>query len=111
VFRVSGQKFDGGLIDNLPIDYLAASPEDGQILAVGFEEDAYSKVSDGAFSLAASLLDASMTSKTRSTKRTLGPNSVLSLSPDAGDDIVVDMDRAAFADGCARQGSHHGVRR
>lgn len=90
IFRTSGQKLDGGLIDNLPVGHLSSSIEaDGQILAVAFDEEAYTKPSGGVLSLAASLLDAAMTSKTRSTKQLLGSNYVMSLSPDAGDGIIV----------------------
>jgi predicted acylesterase/phospholipase RssA len=83
VFRTAGSKFDGGLIDNLPVDYLSAAKEDdGQILGIGFDEDAYTKQVSGAISLAAALLDAAMTTKTRSTKRLLGEAYVLSISSD-----------------------------
>ena len=89
VFRNSGHIMDGGLVDNLPIDYLSTKPEDGIRLAVGFDEDPYVAPTAGFFSLASTLLDASITSKTRATKRTLGSPFVLSLSADAGDNIVV----------------------
>jgi predicted acylesterase/phospholipase RssA len=90
IFRSHGSKVDGGLVDNLPIDHLTPGPDNDRILAVAFDEDAYALPADGAFSFAASLLDSAISSKTRSTKRILGNNYVLSLSPDAGDDIVVD---------------------
>ena len=89
VFRNGGAKLDGGLIDNLPVDHLAAGIDDERILAVGFEEDAYVKPPDSALSLAAALLDVAIGSKTRSTKRVLGKNYVLSLSSNAGDGINV----------------------
>jgi predicted acylesterase/phospholipase RssA len=89
IFRNNGSKLDGGLIDNLPVDHLAAGPENDRILAVAFDEEAYALPANSAFSLAASLLDAAISSKTRSTKRILGKNYVLSLSPDAGDGIIV----------------------
>jgi hypothetical protein len=90
IFRSGGSKLDGGLVDNLPIDHLSPGPENDRVLAVAFDEEAYTLPTDGAFSFAASLLDAAIASKTRSTKRILGQNYVLSLSPDAGDGIVVD---------------------
>jgi predicted acylesterase/phospholipase RssA len=105
VFRITGEKFDGGLIDNLPIDHLTRNSEtEGQILAVSFDEEAYAKQAEGPLSLAASLLDATLTSRTRSTIRTLGRASVLSLSPDAGDDIVVDsLDAEGFIKGAVAE--------
>jgi predicted acylesterase/phospholipase RssA len=89
VFRNGGAKLDGGLIDNLPVDHLAADIDDERILAVGFEEDPYVRPPDSALSLAAALLDVAIGSKTRSTKRILGKNYVLSLSSNAGDGINV----------------------
>jgi predicted acylesterase/phospholipase RssA len=89
IFRSNGSKLDGGLVDNLPIDHLTPGPDNDRILAVAFDETPYILAADGPFSFAASLLDVAISSKTRSTKRILGRNYVLSLSPDAGDGIVV----------------------
>lgn len=89
VFRNGGAKLDGGLVDNLPVDHLTPGLDDERILAVGFDEDPFVKPPDSALSLAAALLDVSISSKTRSTKRVLGRNYVLSLSSDAGDGIKV----------------------
>jgi predicted acylesterase/phospholipase RssA len=88
VFRNGGGKLDGGLIDNLPVYYLETIPNEER-LAVSFEEEAYTTPPNSAISLAVALLDVAMSSKTRSTKRMLGPNYVLELSSDAGDDINV----------------------
>lgn len=89
VFRNGGARLDGGLVDNLPVDHLASGLDEERILAVGFDEDPFVKPPDSAFSLAAALLDVTISSKTRSTKRVLGKNHVLSLSSDAGDGIKV----------------------
>ncbi|MGW5837948.1 patatin-like phospholipase family protein [Methylorubrum extorquens] len=89
LWRTAGDRIDGGLLDNLPVETLLTpeSPanEHGGIIAVAFREEAYTASPTSALALAARLLDTAITFKTRATKQMIGAERVFELPTTVGD--------------------------
>ncbi|MGV1914232.1 patatin-like phospholipase family protein [Rhizobium sp. 22-785-1] len=83
LFRNGGEKIDGGILDNLPIDVLRSNqeliPELGDILAISFPPDNYSPQVEGAVDLGKRLLATVINNKVAVTKHVLGAENVLEL--------------------------------
>jgi predicted acylesterase/phospholipase RssA len=66
-YKVRGERFDGGILNNLPVDHLDS--KNGAILAFAFEEGDYVKALKNAFDLMLLMLDAATTNNTRLLKK------------------------------------------
>jgi predicted acylesterase/phospholipase RssA len=94
IFRTSGEKFDGGLLENLPVEALL-TPESpgnqfGEIVAISFEEPTFVDTPDSMLSLASLLLDAAITHKTRSSRQLIGTDNVFEMPHVFGKNLRVD---------------------
>ena len=102
IFRLSGDRMDGGILDNLPIDALKspATPgsASGHIVAVAFDEPDFVPQPGNAFELAAALLDTTMTFKTRASRDAVTPDHVYELPGDVGGLRVTSFDIQTFMD-------------
>lgn len=100
LFRTTGDRIDGGILDNLPVEALLTpeSPdnEHGNIVAVAFAEEAYASPVRSALGLAGRLLDTMITYRTKSTRRLLGAENVMELPTDVGGIVVESFDVDAF---------------
>jgi predicted acylesterase/phospholipase RssA len=100
IFRLTGDRLDGGILDNLPIDVLK-SPESpgnvhGEIVAIAFDEPDFIPQPGNALELAASLLDTTMTFKTRASRDAVTSNHVYEVATNVGGIAVTSFDIDSF---------------
>jgi len=100
IFRLTGDRLDGGLLDNLPIDALK-TPESpgsghGEIIAIAFDEPNFVPQPGDALALAASLLDTTMTFKTRASRDSLSASNVYEIKTTIGGISVTSFDIQTF---------------
>jgi len=100
IFRLTGDRLDGGILDNLPIDVLK-SPESpgsvhGEIVAIAFDEPDFIPQPGNALELAASLLDTTMTFKTRASRDAVTSNHVYEVATNVGGIAVTSFDIDTF---------------
>ncbi len=83
LFRVGGQKIDGGILDNLPVVMLGPNKEIqselGVVLGVSFEPDRYTSPVDKSTELAKRLLETVMNERVAKSKELLGGENFLEL--------------------------------
>lgn len=100
VFRTTGDRVDGGLLNNLPVEALltpeSPASEHGEIVAVSFSENSFLSPSTSALSLASTLLDAAITSKTRSSRMLIGASNVYDVPHVVGTIRVESFDVESF---------------
>ncbi len=83
LFRNGGQKIDGGILNNLPVELLA--PEDaimseyGRIVGVSFQPEKYSAQTTNATQLAKRLLETVINDRVKRSKEILGKNRFLEI--------------------------------
>ncbi|MCQ1856146.1 hypothetical protein, partial [Neorhizobium galegae] len=82
-FRMAGETFDGGVLDNLPIDALRIDSkletEFGEIVAVGFRQSSYAEPVTSPYRLGLRLLESSINARTAYSKALLGEDRVVEL--------------------------------
>jgi len=97
---MSGDRLDGGILDNLPIEALASpttpGSEFGDIVAISFEEPPFTEAPQSAAHLAMSLLDTAMTNKTRASRNIIGTDNVFELQTTVGSVRVDSFDIHGF---------------
>jgi predicted acylesterase/phospholipase RssA len=99
-FRVSGNKMDGGILENLPIGALT-TPEtpgssDGEIVAVAFAEPEFVPQARSPLEIGSALLDTMMTARTRASRHGLPANHVYDLPTKVGKIRVGSFDVQSF---------------
>jgi hypothetical protein len=93
-YRVSAEKVDGGVLNNLPTDMLDSTK--GHILAFAFADDPYVKAPSNAIRLMFSMLNAAMANSTRLLKKQIGPDFVYTIPTKIDDYEVESMDIEGF---------------
>ncbi len=86
-YRVSAERVDGGVLNNLPTDMLDSAR--GHVLAFAFADDAYVKAPSNPISLMFSMLNAAMANATRLMKSRIGSEFVYTI-PTRYDDFEVE---------------------